>query len=556
MESLLLYALPIGARVILEPRPDAVDVVLSLIPLLVVLPSLVLPRWISNHEREHVGRHAVYAVAFALVTVCSVRWSVVVAAVRSGTSYAIPLIAYLAVGTATLAWFCVSHMLENAWFPTLRTHQGDVAVLPLTLVAIATFAESIPDDAVRYSRSILFFVPVVVAWATLHFVAYLGFATRTVTTHTDEGFLYLAHSGLVIASAQLLLLEVRARPLWFQIFPVVAAVLCQVTRPVKHRPAKRPMRLLGQLVVGAGAGTAYGAILSRRFLTGVSYSIGVATGIVGPAAAALLVDGAHWIVAATLYAALLSAATLDAVHDPAPSVLDALLLFGGPYLVLHLCQLLAPATHPSLDPPHDVPPTAPDYTPQTELPSCSRSRILEAWCGVPLACTRRRYDSTTVDVVLASSPPPHPHCPDAFGGVWWMKGNILPMELVCVHGSRWRIDRETFAYHWDWLHTTRNATLGGLFLHCLSLFTKVRITVVNDRWIRTDGWFLGPLRLFPNAYWLYRCSEHEMLRLVFDAHGRVVWQYRMLRVAYPDGTRTRHHADFLDHCEGRGYLLA
>lgn len=199
----VLYATPVLVRASLSlPGTPAWRVVLSLLPLLVVLPSLHLPRWIKDERWEHVARHAVYALAFTVSAGTSVRWDVVGPAAARGEAWARPLVAYLVLGTATLWWFCASHVLENHG-AALFTHQGDVAVLPLTLVAIATFHERVPDEAFQFSRSIIFYVPIVVAWATLHFVAFTGFAVSQTTTHTAEGFYFLAHAGLVIAATRL-----------------------------------------------------------------------------------------------------------------------------------------------------------------------------------------------------------------------------------------------------------------------------------------------------------------------------------------------------------------
>ena len=138
MDAVLLYATPLMCRVALDGwRTEAWRVALSLFPLVLVLPSIWLPRWIADEEREHVVRHALYALAFTASVSTGVRWDVVA---TSGDAW--PLVAYALVGTVTLWWFCLSHVLENARrpFSLLYTHQGDVVVLPLTLVAIGTFA--------------------------------------------------------------------------------------------------------------------------------------------------------------------------------------------------------------------------------------------------------------------------------------------------------------------------------------------------------------------------------------------------------------------------------
>ena len=106
-----------------------------------------------------------------------------------------------------------------------------------------------------------------------------------------------------------------------------------------------------------------------------------------------------------------------------------------------------------------------------------------------------------------------------------------------------------------WLrsHTTRSATLSG-FLLWLGQSLCITKVVVLSRWIRTDGSFLPMLHLFPDTYWIYRHSEDELWRLVYNRKGRVVWQYRMLRIARGGPSeRTRHFDDFVKAHRDEGF---
>ena len=215
--SFVLYVLPVLSRFAIQWPGSAEqwgDVVLSFLPLIVVLPSLLLPKvYKTSMYDEHVVRHAIYAFAFTVSVAASVRWDVILPALQTSDDvWAIRLVAYLVVGSITLWWFCLSHIWENRVSRGVHTHQGDVAVLPLTLVAIATFAYQVPDEAFRWSRSVIYFVPVIVAWATLHFIAYNEFAVSRTTTYDKPLFSHLAQSGLVVGVAQLVLLETRAPP--------------------------------------------------------------------------------------------------------------------------------------------------------------------------------------------------------------------------------------------------------------------------------------------------------------------------------------------------------
>ena len=550
--ALLLYALPLATRFALQwPAGDPgawADASLSLLPLIVQAPSLLLPRAFgAKKEVEHVARHAVYATAFSVAAVTGVRWTAVLDGLRDGDEWAVPLVAYLAVGTVTLWWFCAAHCVENSCDPALYTHQGDVAVLPLTLVAIATFAESVPDDAFRFARSVIFFVPVIVAWATLHFCAYLDFATRRVTTYSDHGFDFLALAGLVVATAQLVLLEVRAPPLLFQLLPPVAAIFCQVTR--RHTDAPLTMRggrMVGQLAAGVAAGAGVGGVLSLRFDTAWACAIGV-VGCVTAQAALPPLAGRRWVGPGALYAALVGGAVLDAAHHERHVEWDdAAVLVALFYAAFRALDVVAPSTTDVAPPPSA--PTHPNDS-DVEWPWASLlARLPSCDALVRAASSARVYDADTCDRFLPASA----SCPPTYAGVWWTPGNHFPQSLVSVQHATWT--RGGSSPIWDVRGTSRDATAAGLWLHCLSAFVCTAVVTPQDepsgRWVRTDKWMFGPLRWFPVTYWVYRWSDDVFVRVV---SGRT--QYRMVRVARGDGTRTVHHAEFLRACGGRAYLL-
>lgn len=557
MHSLLLYALPLLCRsALVTPNVEWWRVSLSLVPLLVVLPSLWLPRCFVDREREHVARHGVYALSFTIAMITSVRWDTIETGVRGGEEWAIVLTTYLFVGSVTLWWFCISHMLENRLDRTMYTHQGDVAVLPLTLVAIATFAHTVPDEAFQFSRAIVFYVPVVVAWATLHFIAYNEFAIHTTTTYDKQGFLFLAHSGLVVASVQLCLLELRSPSIFYQFFPFVAALLCQVTTRPDSAPLIRPARMLGTLAMCGACGVGVGRIIAFRTVEDVSHPLllPLLVGVVGCTVVATtvpLLSGRRWVVPGTLYATLVTIAVMDASPSFASvRISDVAAVAAAYYLGLGCVHVLASPTW-TPRPPVDVPTQAVDYTPQIRASWWSPSRILGALGRFSLP-SRRTYDETTHARFYDRI---DDNCADFAVGVWWMKGNTFPMDLVCVHRLAWSADGT--AVRWDRTDTTRRSTLGGFLLQMAAWFGTTRIVSFSRDWIRTDGWLFGPLRLLPDHYWLYRVSDDEMMRIVYDAHGRVVWQYRMLRISRrrPEDT-TPFFREYLHECRGRGYWLS
>lgn len=560
LAALILYNLPFVARVGLAASDGQTiewwRVAVSFVPLVIVFPSTLLPRWVEDENREHVWRHAVYALAFSASVGTSVRWTVIADALqRDGDDdqWATSLVLYLIIGTVTLWWFCVSHIFENTNnFQTVYTHQGDVAVLPLTLVAISTFVESVPDEAFQFSRSVIFFVPVVVAWATLHFVAYSGFAISTVTTHSSDHFDFLALGGLVIASAQLCLIEMRAPSSFFQFFPLVAAMLCQMTRRPHQQPRLRAGREWGVVVAALGlGGGGLGAVLATRFETGSAHAVAATAAIAGSLTVPYLA-GRRWVFPATLYTALLTSAYLHAVSEQTVRAVDVLVLLAGFCATFWLLSHLAPAVAGARDPPQSKPSTSTQHTPQDRmLWWSSPSKLMRPLRAVPCG-SGCAYDEDGAFLARFYERPISASCPREFVGVWWMCGNRFPMHLTCVHHNTWRDNDEGQKTTTLWMRedTTRSATLSGMLLWLGQVLCMVKVTVVS-RWIRTEGYVLPALRFFPDTYWLYRVSDDEMLRLVYDKKKRVVWQYRMLRISrHTSRDRTIHYPAFMRAHQG------
>ncbi len=557
MTAAVLYVLPLLARAGLGTVPDAWwRVPLSLLPVGLAMPTLLLPRWVRHEEREHVWRHAMYAFAFTVAAGTSVRWDVIVdSGLAARREWATALLLYLAVGSLALWWFCASHVIENYGLIVsgMHTHHGDVAVLPLTLVAIATFASDVPDEAFQYLRSVPFFVPVLVAWATLHFVAFNDFAVSRTTTLHRRGFDFLAQAALVIASAHLTLLELRAPAAAFQAFPFVAAVLSQLMPHPDEPPRVRPGRAWGAAVVGGAAGAAVGGVLQVRFAP--ARVVAPAAAVLGAALCVAIprIVGRRWPVPAALYAALLLATFLHAHDDVATAVRvqDALAIAAGFGLAFACCELLAPALSSSPSSPATVPTATPGATPQDAASCWAPSKLMRPLACVPVPCASGAYDADGAFLRRFYRREPSKNCPDEFVGVWWMCGNSFPMQLTTVHHADWSSGAEPVL--WMRAHTTRSATLGGLLLWMGQSLCFFRVASARP-WIRTDGWVLPYLRLLPDTYWLYRVSDDEMLRLVYDARGKVVWQYRMLRIARgTERERTRHFNAFVAAHRGRRY---
>ena len=245
VEPYILYLLPLLARVALSY--DAItwtNLALSQVSMVIVLPTTLLPRAVTNALREHVFRHAIYAIAFTIAVLSAVHLDRLEG----------PFLTFCVLGIVTLWWFVVSHTMQNSVDECMNTHQGDISVLPLTLVAIATFVLNVPDAVFRLTRSTIFAVPIIVAWATMFFLAFQDFAHQGITTHEHPAFSYHAYAALVIATTHLLLIETNASAHVYQFFPFATALFCQCIPVAARRPTMRPRRRVATVTwVGAAS---------------------------------------------------------------------------------------------------------------------------------------------------------------------------------------------------------------------------------------------------------------------------------------------------------------
>ena len=536
LKYFLLYVLPLAARFALTDTFESKRIILSLIPLVVVFPSSLLPRFIKNEENEHVFRHAIYALAFSVSVGTVIRWDIV-AESYSNENWPLQLILFCSVGSITLWWFVISHVLENS-YKFFFTHQGDVVVLPLTLVAISTFVYDIPDHAFQFSRCILFYVPIVVAWATMHFVAFNGFAVSRTTTYTKKGFEFLAHSGLIVAIAHLILIELRAEPVSFIIFPLVASVLSQVTFRHTNPPVLRPDRLVGMWSIQIGLCVAFGILLKYRF---DSNRVIFLNAVIGMAVVMSVPElcGYRWVLPSVLYATLISLSYMDAdAHIPSDvRILDIAAIAAQFVIIFQVTHLLAPPEEIQLEPP-GPPPRNENNTPQN---ACI-SYFLKILDYIPIPYCRVHGEKTVRDMMKNKNS----SCPEEFMGLWWSKGSTFPMQLLTVHGHLWKKEDNVWKSTFSLKTGTRSATAAGLLnlLGQTPCFIQVQWTS-GDNWVRTPGWIFPILRLLPYTKWLYRVREDEMLRVVFNSKGDVIWQYKMLRIVRGDGYKTKYYNEFM-----------
>lgn len=321
MWSTLLPAVPLLVRAGMGAQGGgdiAGPFFLSLVPLVVAAPSNVVHLSEPRAPFEHLWRHILYTLGFASGAVL-VRWVYVWQQMPS--AWAVNLLVFFVAATATLALFSVVHFLEIRG-ARIRTHFGDVTVLPTTLVAIAVVLRDAPDACFLFSRSAVVTVPVVVAWATLFLIAHLEFALGMDTRLRAKGltaFYHVTTQAAVVATTHLVLIETRANGVLYILFPACAAVFAQMAPDATRSPVVLPCSV-PRLLIAAPAGGAAGAALRAVYANGAAGTLVAAMA----AASALSQEvglatlGDRWPVPVALLVALMVAAVRDALVPATP----------------------------------------------------------------------------------------------------------------------------------------------------------------------------------------------------------------------------------------------
>lgn len=539
--SILLSVAPIVVRFSSwDDSTGVVDVCLSILPLIVAFPSSHISDVTSRDEMgEHIARHTIYALAF-LASVGGIKWDVALDAWKyDGQDWPEYLVMYFIFGSFSLWWFVVAHIMENR--KTLGwsfTHQGDVVVLPFTLITIGTFANLIPDEAFRFFRSTVFLVPCIVGWSTIMLIAYTGFALSKTTTLENPAFHTVTLCGFFVAALQLLLIETRSRPTLYIVSTPIVAVMAQLCNRYTDPPKMYGNTDAGTLIVSTVLGIGGGAVLSLRYGIVAYFVCTYVTATVSIGVRCIC--GVQWLIPGTLISTLYSVIAFTFITSVQHRIIDVIAIWATYFVMLSLVSLIVPSVRGAAETP-PVPPVNGNM-PQLNADICSVSGVARG-LDFPLCPTSRIYDRT-LKWMTPFFNKVDANCPPHFVGIWWMEHNTFPMELITVHRRRWS-EQGTAALFWNGRDITFHTSFSGRVMSLFGNLTFTRMTVIDDRWIRTDS-YKTRFGLLHSTFWLYRVDDDLMLRLVYDRDWNVVWRYNMKRIASASNVPTRHMVDFLN----------
>ena len=553
IDSLLVVTAPWLLRFSATTWEDVqwTDIILSMLPFLLFLPSsIILKTLIRSDLDEHIARHTYYALAFSVSTI-AVNWDVVNSSWTD--AWAQQLTIYFAVGGGLLWWFVFAHILENTFFGDLiYTHQGDVLVLPLTLLGITILSNEVPDEAMRFSRSVIYFVPVIVSWSSIMLIAYTKFATAKTTTLDDPAFDLVTRIGLVIGTIQLCLIEIQGDSTYYIIFPIVGTVLTQFGYRSDAPPLIRKNTDLGTILISGGISVAFGWLIRLKFgwhgfICSIFITIVASLNV-------RKICGSRWIVPATVLGTFSQSTVLYFLTEIHVLPEDVTAFSCAYFISFVVVGILMPTVYT------DTPPTC-KPVPDGNMPQLRASlfsvsglaRALDFFRFEDAGKSKRYRIQDKKEWLKPFFNRVDPNCPPEFKGVWWMEHNTFPMELITVHRRRWTPDGRN-ALFWNGKDITWHDSLSGWVMYLSSWLTWTELQVIDDKWIRTDTW-KTPLRLFATTLWLYRVNNDHMIRLVLNSRGEVVWQYNMKRIAKEVDQTTPYMDDFLKLEGRRSFLL-
>ena len=522
------------------------------IPLLVALPAYMLHVWIKNDVWEHIGRHALFTIAFISGAI-TLDWKYITE--NQNEEWATQFVSFFVITSTMLFYFTIVHTLEVYNFK-IKTHHGDVTILPLLLITITMFYNDIPDDAFLLSRSAILSIPILVAWTTILLIAFFDFVDHATSRVRVTNFGRIAAVSLFIATVHLILLELAASVYYYFAFTISATIFIQFMRPIEYESEKIRRNRVARIISTSCIATVF--CCSFLFVTKhvLPVFLTIVPGFILSQEIGLYTIGIRWPIPTMLLTIVPSIALLYKMNvtDPrddwtAVFCLCAVYLCGG--LVLSWIQNKFSQYYAVL-------PALPIVPRKYDPPQFKRismwDRIKSRDFPLPSIFCKRRFtrDEKWLDTLISID-----EDEGQFNGVWWMKDNTMGMHLIVL--SQFQNTHVSVNAHYN---TTRDATLLGFMKHMTSFFLHNDVTIRTSDWVQTSSFFnLLGLTREKHTLWIYTCKSksNEMMRLQFDENGSVAYQYYFKRIAYIRNKKiekTSHFQSFMQEYENVPFLFS
>lgn len=516
---ILLYISPVLTSLI--TRNDVAsfsNFLLCVVPIICVIPSSYAYFLIKNKENEHIVKHAWYTACFLLGAI-TIRWEHVVSHVND-----LPIlnfVVFFALGALSLLSFTISHIAEK-FDSSVRTHYGDVTILPLTLVSIAMFYNSVPDDVFFLSRTAPIIIVVVVAWTTIFLIAFLEFAKHGTTRYKQKGFALVSISATVISAIFLILLECQASPIYFLVYAFLSGFYMQ-----SHRKYDSDMRfhknsfLVALLIFSISLISA--AVKFVTFRHTVGFWTGVAIIFVPSIILAEILRFTHgnrWPFLSAAIVSLCTLAVFDKTNRDEHFILYILWVVGSHFVIALVSSLLLT---------YEQKPSKLPHPPHVYDPKLFLKRTRFHYCydvlssGVPFAMCARTFsahDSNWLKNTFKDDKP------GKMQGLWHMQDVTTSSYLIHVKHNK-KDDNEIFN-----VQIAKKPDFTALF--CL-LFVEYETVKRTDQWYETFVYlnFCG-FTIHLDTLWCYQESSSSLIRLQYNKKGDVTYQYRLKKIAHLD----------------------
>lgn len=562
----ILLLLPLFMRMYLEP-PNVLNVTLSLIPFLFLIIASYGPSIWKDEEVEHLARHIVFTAVFAISAGVSIDWSYVMQEIENIDVARIILFVLVAAGTQL--WFCIAHILENLGYSFVRTHQGDAAVLPSSLIILSIVHATFPMAIFRYMQSLLYLIPVLVGWCTVFFLTHTDFGNLRVTTYSSNAYTSASLQGFILATTHLCILETRAPIEIFIFAPFVTSIICQTSYPATTPILMERDKKFANIVLQTVAAIFFGSIAGLTLI--LYYTIQSPVAITAVLLACISLSeisvsvgrdlmGHRWPVPFSLWVTYTSLIMLVAL-DVRIQITDILLL-EATFLATFLLVMLATFIFNVSDVEECTPSHPPLYDPIQKNSFADWIVKIERILTEPVErlLPGRRYTSKNRNWLFGFLKIVDDNCPSRFQGVWWMKDNTLPMHLISVQHCSWINGQEATLFNFE--NTSRSRTFLALCSHFISKFSTTHMKIIDANWVSTDITFsIFGKTILNDRLWIYTDPDKpdEMRRLQYNSKGEIAYDYKLCRIAHllPNKKvqETLFMQEFLRNYEGRTFFV-